>query len=134
VVQRHEIRVVREGKPGDMKTEPLPPIDIRKSEFERFDADKDGKVSFAEYEGRQRTMLIAGFEMLDADKDKALTLAEYSRINTPMKMVTVSDTDGKSLTEDLRPAISDEKIKAQFGKLDKNSDGKLSLAEYLPPS
>lgn len=131
VVERREIRIHADAKDGaDVKNLS---VDIAKSDFERFDADKDGKVSFVEYEGRQRAMLEAGFDLLDRNKDKSLTLDEYGRIVAPMK-ITVSDSDGETLSEDLKPMMSDEKIAAHFAKLDKNGDKKLSLQEYLPPS
>ncbi|MDZ4762813.1 MAG: EF-hand domain-containing protein, partial [Alphaproteobacteria bacterium] len=130
VVERRETRIVKDGAAGHGDPREIA-AGFHKSEFDRFDADGDGKVSYAEYEGRQRQQLTAGFDMLDADKNRFLTAAEYAKISAPVVMV-VADTDGKELTEDMKPMMSAETVTAQFVKLDKNGDGRLSLEEYLP--
>lgn len=131
VVQRSEVRIIRNAADGGAPLEV--PGALRKMEFDRFDTDKNGQVSFSEFQTRQREMLEAGFRRLDKDSDGSLTEAEYLRINTPV-VITLSGTDGEVLTENVRPLIDEDKAKANFAKLDKDRNGKLSLREYLPPS
>ncbi len=143
VVERREVRVITNDKDGKAaKPDKLVlPEDVQKSEFERFDANKDGKVSYDEFAGRQRTMLEAGFKLLDTNGDKMLSEEEYAKIASPISITLDADGKGDVDTEieakweakTVNPA-SAEKIKAQFEKLDKNGDKKLSLTEYLPPT
>jgi Ca2+-binding EF-hand superfamily protein len=109
---------------------------MQKREFEGFDADKDGKVSYAEFRSRQTAMLTRGFEMLDADSDKVLSQDEYNKIGSPpMPKIDGLDPD-KHRIQIISggPKYSGEQLKAAFAKLDTNSDKKLSLQEYLPPA
>jgi Ca2+-binding EF-hand superfamily protein/antitoxin component of RelBE/YafQ-DinJ toxin-antitoxin module len=111
--------------------------DMRRHEFEGFDTDKDGKVSFAEFQARQKAMLTRGFEMLDANSDKSLSRDEYDRIGTPPmpKIEGLDDKDGRQIHfVTAGPKYSAEKLNAAFEKLDANKDKKLSLQEYLPPA
>lgn len=112
--------------------------DIRKREFEGFDSDRDGKVSFNEFTARQKAMLTRGFEMLDANSDKALSRDEYARIaNPPIPKVDAAGPGGPDVpqvTVQGGPVISPEAIGAAFIKLDANKDNRLSLQEYLPPA
>ncbi len=129
VMERREIRVTTDDETGDVTT-----INILGSEFERFDADKDGKVSFAEYQARQQQMLEAGFHELDANRDGSLSEAEYGRIGQPVIVSVQSPETRKVITETIEglPLAKPAELKARFAKLDANGDGKLSLQEYLP--
>jgi hypothetical protein len=131
VIQRSEVRIIRNAADGGAPLEI--PGAMRKMEFDRFDADKNGQVSFSEFQTRQREMLEAGFRRLDKDKDGSLTEAEYLKINAPV-VITLSGADGEVLTENIRPLIDEDKAKANFAKLDKDRNGALSLKEYLPQS
>ncbi len=108
--------------------------DIRKKEFESFDGDRDGKVSYNEFSARQRAMMTRGFEILDANGDKSLSADEYARIVSP----PMPKIDGQDREVEIKmqggPKISPEALSAAFAKLDLNKDSKLSLQEYLPPA
>ena len=111
--------------------------DLRKKEFEGFDTDKDGKVSFAEFQARQKAMLTRGFEMLDANSDKFVSRDEYDKIGQPPipKIVGLDGKDDHQIQIiSGGPKYSAEKLNAAFEKLDANKDRKLSLQEYLPPA
>jgi len=112
--------------------------DIRKRVFDTYDSDKDGKVSLAEFQARQRAMMTRGFDILDANHDKYLTEAEYAKIaNPPIIRLSKDDPDTPNPPEvniGGRPKISAEALKAAFTGLDANRDNKLSLQEYLPPA
>jgi hypothetical protein len=130
LVERREIRITRDG---ERVTEDFagPPLDMQKTEFAKFDANKDGRVEFAEFQQRQQALLEAGFRKLDADTSGSLTPAEFRGIAPPM-VESVSGPDGEQLTENLRPAIDEAALDARFAKLDANGDKLLSLEEYLP--
>lgn len=109
--------------------------DFRKTEFDSIDADKDGKVSLAEYQARQLQLYTRGFEMLDKDKDKFLNQDEYAKIVTPPIVIRVDGDDTNPPPQiDINGGqkASPEAIAAAFKRLDANKDGKLSLQEYLP--
>ncbi|MDP3736266.1 MAG: EF-hand domain-containing protein [Hyphomonadaceae bacterium] len=136
-VSRHEVRV--QSGDGASTTPPTPPNppsldDIRKNEFDTFDTNKDGKVSLAEYQSRQKAMLTRGFEILDQNNDKTLTLAEYEKIVSPPLPKIAGEPDTPDVRVQGGPTISSEALKASFTKLDVNRDNRLSLAEYLPPA
>jgi Ca2+-binding EF-hand superfamily protein len=133
-----QIQIRKDGAGGDVDVGPLiiSRDGMQKTEFERFDADKDGKVSFTEFQARQKAMLTRGFEMLDANNDKSLTQDEYNKIGAPpMPKIDGLDQD-KHRIQIISggPKYSDEQLKAAFTKLDANKDKKLSLQEYLPPA
>jgi Ca2+-binding EF-hand superfamily protein len=146
--QQHEVRfattsAIRIDKKDGDADPAVPQIsiissdDMRKKEFEGFDTDKDGKVSFAEFQARQKAMLTRGFEMLDANSDKSLSRDEYDKIGTPPmpKIEGLDDKDGRQIhIVTAGPKYSAEKLNAAFEKLDANKDRKLSLQEYLPPA
>jgi Ca2+-binding EF-hand superfamily protein len=108
--------------------------DIRKREFESFDGDRDGKVSYSEFSARQRAMMTRGFEMLDANGDKSLSADEYAKIVSPPMPKVTDDDQAVEINVQGGPKISPEALKAAFTKLDLNKDNKLSLQEYLPPA
>lgn len=133
VVQRREVRVTTDGQKPEPQVTVITHDDIRKKEFTAFDKDGDGKVSFAEFEARQKAMLTRGFELLDTDGDKSLTEAEYAKIGTPvMPKLGAGAPDIPAVQIPSR--ITPEQVKAYFTKLDKNGDKRLSLQEYLPPA
>ena len=136
VIERRDLRVV--ASDGDT-AEPKPIVeDFRKAEFDRFDTNKDGKVSYEEYEAVQKQMLTNGFNLLDANHDGQLTLAEYSKIASPM--VIADKASGGKASKDLdpdihvgaKPLLDAKTLNARFKALDKDHNGKLSLEEYLP--
>jgi Ca2+-binding EF-hand superfamily protein len=142
VITRHETKDTAARTPGGDsvtigKTMTFSLDDIRKEEFAVIDANKDGKVSLDEYRANQTAMLTRGFEMLDANSDKSLSQDEYAKIVAP-PMIRLNVQGGPDLPDVSRielpgaKAASPEAIKAAFGRLDANKDGKLSLQEYLP--
>jgi Ca2+-binding EF-hand superfamily protein len=121
---------------------PQPPMtvsldDIRRREFDSFDADRDGKVSLAEFQTRHRALLTRGFEILDTDKDGSLSADEYVRILSPVTLrLDPNDPDTPAPPPvDIPggPRLTTDSLRGAFTRLDKNNDGKLSLQEYLPP-
>jgi Ca2+-binding EF-hand superfamily protein len=119
-----------DGK-GDVKLDDIP-MDIRKIEFDRFDANKDGKVSLAEYQSTQREMLTNGFNRLDGNKDGSLTQAEYAKIAEPI-VIRIGDDDSEKIdVKEVKAIMSPERLAATFASMDKNKDGKVTLQEYLP--
>lgn len=143
--QQHEYKFIlkrdvrAQSGDGSSATPPTPPDppsldDIRKGEFDTFDTDKDGKVTLAEYQARQKAMLTRGFEILDTNSDKALSLAEYEKIVAPPLPKIAGEPDTPDVRVQGGPTISREALKANFTKLDLNRDNRLSLAEYLPPA
>jgi len=133
-VSRSEVRTTSDGgNSAQPPATPSPPSldDIREDEFGTFDTNKDGKVTLAEYQARQKAMLTRGFEILDANSDKTLSLAEYQRIVSPPMPKVAGEPDTPDVPRD-GVKISADALKANFTKLDANRDNKLSLTEYLP--
>ena len=141
--EQHEYKIitkreVRTSKDKDAAPEPsiveFSLDDFRKKEFDTFDTDRDGKVSYNEFSARQRAMMTRGFEILDANGDKSLSAEEYAKIVAP----PMPKVDGHDQDIDIKvqggPKISPDALKAAFAKLDVNKDNKLSLQEYLPPT
>jgi Ca2+-binding EF-hand superfamily protein len=77
--------------------------------FADIDANKDGKVSLAEFETHHRDMIKRSFAALDKNKDGAITAEEFDRRPIP------------------RPRLA----AAMFSRLDKNKDGKISEKEFM---
>lgn len=136
IITQREVRVEKDGadKPSEPHVVAFSIDDFRKKEFESFDGDRDGKVSYNEYSARQRAMMTRGFEILDANGDKSLSADEYAKIVSP----PMPKIDGQDREVEIKvqggPKISPEALKAAFTKLDINKDSKLSLQEYLPPA
>lgn len=108
--------------------------DFRKQEFDAIDADKDGKVSLAEYQAHQRALFTRGFEILDVNGDKTLSPEEYAMIVAPPAIRLSDDPDAPRPQIHIEggPKVSPEALNAAFARIDSNKDGKLSLQEYLP--
>jgi Ca2+-binding EF-hand superfamily protein len=107
-------------------------VEVRARDFASFDADKDGRISFVEYRGEFVTMLGNGFNRLDRDKDGALSAEEYSAIGQPLLLLPINADPTFGAPGKYGPIATPQSIDANFGKLDANKDGKLSLQEYLP--
>lgn len=88
-------------------------LSARDFDLARADANKDGKVSFAEYAAQRLRMFRAGFDLLDADHDGMLAPGEYAAA------WSLFSFRGKQ--PDLAP----------FQELDRNGDGKATWAEFL---
>ncbi len=137
IITRREVGAPNKGGAGALPDPIVVSVgDIRKKEFESYDTDKDGKVSFTEFQARQKAMLTRGFEMLDSDGDKFLSSDEYAKIVAPPmpKIDGLDDGDGPQIQIVRGRTVSPDAIKASFEKLDANKDNKLSLQEYLPPA
>ena len=136
VIERRDVRVI--ASDGDT-ADPKPIVeDFSKAEFDRFDTNHDGKVSYEEYETVEKQMLTNGFNLLDTNHDGQLTFAEYSKIASPM-VIADKASEGKA-SKDLgpdvhigaKPLLDAKSLRARFNALDKDHNGKLSLEEYLP--
>lgn len=135
-IHTQEVRIERRSAaPGAL---PSPPqhVDVMESQFKSFDADGNGKVSLAEFQGRHRVMLTRGFELLDSNKDNYLTAMEYAQIaNPPMpKIANDPEIPAVPIPPGDGPKMTPERLQASFAKLDANKDDRLSLQEYLPPA
>ncbi|MCC2111777.1 MAG: EF-hand domain-containing protein [Hyphomicrobiales bacterium] len=95
----------------------------------RFDANRDGSVSFEEFAaGRQNR-----FDMFDADKDGIVTTAEIDAVlmkrlvRQRERMLKMRDFDGDG-------SISKQEfefgLQQKFTRLDRNGDGKLEPVSY----
>jgi hypothetical protein len=84
----------------------------RKDLIQKFDQNGDGKLDDAE-----RAQMKAAFEAKRAERQKAM-LAKYD-----------TNKDGK-LDDAERKAMRDDKLSTRFQAMDKDGDGKLSLAEF----
>ncbi len=134
---QNEVRVTVDGEAASSAT-----VNILPNPFAAFDADGDGKISYAEFETHQRTLLVNGFNRLDKDKDGSLSPEEYAAIGAPLVLTIGGDGRPNLPAEVLEklkstaPGMDPEAMKAKsaerFAALDKNRDGRLSLQEYLP--
>jgi Ca2+-binding EF-hand superfamily protein len=132
-----------EGRPGQ-RFEP-------KQIFERFDANKDGKLSKDEAPGR----LKENFDRFDANQNGEINIAEFERIaggrpgegrpEGPPPRRPDAPPEGRpgmgmipvlrALDADGDDEVSADELKnasAALAKLDKNGDGKLTRDELLP--
>lgn len=93
----------------------LRPFALSASDFTlaKADANKDGKVSFAEYAAHRLKMFRAGFDLLDANHDGALTPGEYAA------------------AWNLFSFLGQQPDVAPFQELDRNGDGKVAWTEFL---
>ncbi len=102
--------------------------------LERYDGDKDGKISLVEYETGRQSM----FSRIDADGNGALSFAELDdaaakadgrmaqMMQSRIAAIKAGDTNGdQSISADEYKAVVD----AEFAKLDANSDGFVTADE-----
>lgn len=104
-------------------------------EFALMDLDKDGRISAQEHANGARQM----FESMDADRDGQVTAAEMQAVLQPAAgaseqpgtrsaeaMIKVVDADGDGRLSAIEHSRA---TRAQFEKMDPNSDGFLTMAE-----
>lgn len=87
-----------------------PSPEMLQGHFAQQDANKDGKVDFAEFQAHHRQMMRAGFAAVDGNGDGSIDRAEYEA------QVKAAPHAGAA---------------AEFGEVDADGDGKLSEAEYF---
>jgi Ca2+-binding EF-hand superfamily protein len=139
-IHSQEIRIERRSSSDASGAPPSPPqhVNVMESAFKSFDADGNGKVSLAEFQGRHRAMLTRGFEVLDSNKDGSLSAMEYAQIANPPLPQLANDPAVPAVPATPAipgaPKMTPDKLQASFAKLDANKDNKLSLQEYLPPA
>lgn len=80
------------------------------AEFERYDRNQDGRLSFAEFSGRYQTRLREAFIWLDANYDHYLSLEELSASFGGAGSVTAA---------------------ALIEELDQDGDNRLTYAEFI---
>lgn len=102
--------------------------------LDRLDADKDGKITAAEYTAGSKT----AFDKLDANADGKVTAAEMDAAYTTSKAavgaakapsgerIKALDTDGDG---SLSSVEHEAGSRAMFDKLDANKDGSLTAEE-----
>jgi len=109
------------------------PAKIKRGFLEKFDVNKDGKVSKEEF----KSYMGKRFQRMDVDKDDVITideLGQYERGQQKKRKKSKlarldSDGDGSiSKEEFIAPRI--KQIEKKFLKLDKNKDGKLTTDEF----
>lgn len=86
-----------------------PPKELLQQEFAKEDADRDGKVTFAEFTAYHRAVLSEGFAQMDGNHDGYLERTEYEAAQS------IAPGGGA----------------VPFDKLDTNGDGRLSMAELF---
>ncbi len=93
----------------------LRPFAVSAADFAlaKADANKDGKVSFAEFAAHRLKIFRAGFDLLDANHDGTLSPAEYAAAWNLFRFM------GQ------QPDV------APFQELDHNGDGRVAWAEFL---
>ncbi|MBB4839306.1 Ca2+-binding EF-hand superfamily protein [Sphingomonas kyeonggiensis] len=93
----------------------LRPFAISASDFTlaKADANRDGRVSFAEFAAHRLRMFRAGFDLLDADHDGTLSPAEYAAAWNLFRF------------QGQQPDV------APFQELDRSGDGKVAWSEFL---
>ncbi|MBY0335476.1 MAG: EF-hand domain-containing protein [Acetobacteraceae bacterium] len=89
--------------------------------FERLDADRDGRVTWAEAWGAA----AARFDAADTDRSGGLTLAEF-------QAQTVPRPDGAPEPSARMVERRAERRARRFRALDANQDGQVTLAEMRP--
>lgn len=97
------------------ETRGLRPFAVSASDFTlaKADANKDGRVGFAEFVVHRLKTFRAGFDLLDADHDGTLSPAEYAA------------------AWNLFSFMGQQPDVAPFQELDRNGDGKIAWTEFL---
>lgn len=108
--------------------------DRRKADFANYDANRDGKITAAEYSARLRDMMAKGFARLDANQDGALDANEYASIGASLLILPANTDTTLPTAAKFGPLAAPAVLESNFKALDANKDGKLSLQEYLPKS
>ncbi|MFT0533122.1 EF-hand domain-containing protein [Castellaniella hirudinis] len=86
--------------------------------FERLDADQDGKISLAEYE----TFMHGAFARLDKNGNGVITIDEAAGVLTPNQFKHIdANNDGKIDLDEFMAAVT-----ADFHHQDRDSDQSLS--------
>lgn len=97
--------------------------------FDRIDADKDGKVTRAEFDAAR----AARFAAIDANKDGALEVSELRAWKRTLPS-RIRDARFKALDADADGKIGADEFVAQrkeaFARIDANKDGKVDKAEF----
>ena len=88
-----------------------PPQAMLRSEFAKHDRDRNGAVTFAEFEAQHKAMFEAGFAAVDKNGDGSLDRGEY-------RAVVASGPKGA-------PAA------AGFHQIDENGDGRITAEEFF---
>lgn len=106
---------------------------VKRGFLEKFDVNKDGKVSKEEFKGYMEKR----FQRMDVDKDDTVSIDELEQYRRQQqnkgkksKLARLdSDGDGSiSKEEFIAPRI--KQVEKKFLKLDKNKDGKLTAGEF----
>jgi len=109
------------------------PAKIKRGFLEKFDVNKDGKVSKEEF----KSYMGKRFQRMDVDKDDVITIDELGQYErgqqnkSKKSKLARLDSDGNgsiSKEEFIAPRI--KQIEKKFLKLDKNKDGKLTTDEF----
>merc|ERR1712083_24521 len=123
-------------KPKDftaMMSQALPKKDASKMEkhvFRAYDTNNDGYIDFVEFmviyyimsDGTPEEVLGKIFRVFDVNGDGTISKKELTRL--------IKDMYGLLKTEDPNVAAKDLIAKSAFAEMDKDEDGKVSLAEF----
>jgi hypothetical protein len=114
----------------------IPPDHPLAYQFIEMDTDRNDVISAEEYIVRFHALLSRGFELLDTDHDGFLMPAEFAfsddeHILSARMLGSEPDCAGQPCKPSIR--LSGEQLAAGFTELDRDSDGRVSLKEYLAP-
>ena len=101
---------LRTTAPLDERAGSPPPENVERAEFAAHDRDRDGRVTYAEFQDHQLAMMHQGFVSIDKNGNGLLDRAEYAVI-----AALLPDTG--------RPAL--------FEELDSDGDGQVSEEEFF---
>merc|ERR1712183_1015609 len=124
-------------KPKDfweMMQKALPKKDASKMErhvFRIYDSNNDGYIDFTEFmliffimsDGSPEEVLTKIFRVFDVNSDGSITLTEMTKL--------IKDMYGLLKEEDPNIAAKDLVAKSAFAEMDKNMDGKVTIAEFI---
>lgn len=91
--------------------------------FIEMDADGNDIISSAEFETWFNRLLVNSFNRMDRDRDGYLAEVEFLRSAGWLRAESNDGTPGD--------AMPDERMSGGFRKLDKDGDGRLTVAEYI---